>query len=223
MGKLSYIVLTTVAVGIASTAEAALIRSNDPSISGMTYDGYNITIDSVSTLEWLDVSITNGRSYTDVNDEFGPSGDFPGFRHATTEDMASLFATLGYSNPTNIASMDLIPEFDTVKMVLRYIGDDRFDTVDGWFDDTTSPGQIGRASIRGFLGPGGPFGTFYISAEFGPTTSPDTSLHEYIGNWLVRGTAVPEPTSIVALVGMGIVSLALRTNRRRRNEPRGRS
>jgi len=50
-------------------------------------DGFDLTQDLTTGLEWLDVPVSAGRTFDDIvgNDgtsEFAPGGDFEGFRHA---------------------------------------------------------------------------------------------------------------------------------------------
>jgi hypothetical protein len=52
-------------------------------------DGFNVTEDTITGLQWLDVTLTAGRTVDDIvgndgNDELAPGEDFEGWRHATT-------------------------------------------------------------------------------------------------------------------------------------------
>jgi hypothetical protein len=87
-----------------------LVEKNDPSLPG-SLDGNNITEDTVTGLQWLDVTVSADRSFDDVvgNDgmnEFAPGGDFEGFRHATADELTgwnpgpqfdSLFINFGFT------------------------------------------------------------------------------------------------------------------------------
>jgi len=67
---------------------AVLISVDDP-IFGVD----SITRDTVTGLDWLDVTASLGRSFHDVNNEFGPGGDFEGWRYAIESELVTLFLT----------------------------------------------------------------------------------------------------------------------------------
>ena len=49
-------------MGMAGTANATLIQANDPAF-GAGVDGFNLTQDTVTGLEWLDLTLSSGLSY----------------------------------------------------------------------------------------------------------------------------------------------------------------
>jgi hypothetical protein len=83
---LSFIVLVSLSV----TAHASLVTA-DWKVGG---DGL-VALDG-SGLEWLDLSETIGKSFTDVSSELGVGGDFEGFTYATLAQVSSLFAFAGW-------------------------------------------------------------------------------------------------------------------------------
>ena len=70
---------------------AAVLLSQDDSVFGVD----SITLDSATGLEWLDLTFTDGRSYIDVSSNFGPGGDFEGYRYATQSEVEALFINAG--------------------------------------------------------------------------------------------------------------------------------
>ena len=50
-----------------------------------------ITFDTVTSLEWLDLTETRGRSYIDITGQLGPGGEFSGWRYATLVETQSMF------------------------------------------------------------------------------------------------------------------------------------
>lgn len=50
----------------------------------------SITRDTIQGLDFLDVTLSTGRSYNDVSGEFGIGGDFEGFRYATESEVLQL-------------------------------------------------------------------------------------------------------------------------------------
>ena len=66
---------------------AAISLHNDFSLAASA-DGFNITFDSSTGLEWLDLDVSVGRTFNDLSgvdgsNEFIGGGDFEGFRYAT--------------------------------------------------------------------------------------------------------------------------------------------
>lgn len=83
-----------VSATIAIDADAALIGINDP-LYGAGQDGQNITLDTDTGLQWLDVTLTTNRSYNDIAGQFGSGGDFTGWRHATAGELIEFFGNAG--------------------------------------------------------------------------------------------------------------------------------
>lgn len=54
-----------------------------------------LTRDTASGFEWLDLSQTVNRSYSDVSTQLAPGGDFEGFRYATHSEVEDLIAEAG--------------------------------------------------------------------------------------------------------------------------------
>lgn len=95
-------------------ALAALTVGTDLDFPAAT-DGFNVTEDTVTGLQWLDVTITAGRTFgdmvgTDGSNEFAPGGDFEGWRHATFLELTgwtggpqadSLYKNFGFNSTFN--------------------------------------------------------------------------------------------------------------------------
>jgi hypothetical protein len=54
------------------------------------FDNDTYTTDSISGLDWLDVTASVYRSYNDVSSQFGTGGDFEGWRYATSIEFNAL-------------------------------------------------------------------------------------------------------------------------------------
>src|SRR5689334_21822850 len=79
-------------------ATAEMIRRHDSSIIGngtAPQDGFNLTYDTASGLEWLDATLSNNRSLTSVLARLSSGGEFDGFRLATSSQATILLAHLG--------------------------------------------------------------------------------------------------------------------------------
>lgn len=81
---------------LASSTQASLVERDltDHANSSLNGSGH-LTFDSASGLEWLDWTLTTDRSFADVSSQFGPSGDFAGFRYATDAEVEFLISSVG--------------------------------------------------------------------------------------------------------------------------------
>ena len=96
--KTSFYVMTVALLAVAKVAVADLIAINDPSIIGngnASQDGLNLTRDTDTGLDWLDITLSLNRSFNDVSGELGSGGDYAGFRFATGPDLTALFEHAG--------------------------------------------------------------------------------------------------------------------------------
>lgn len=58
----------------------------------------NITRDTISGLDWLDLTETNGRSYNDISGKLGTGQEFEGWRYATVVEVQALWKEFGLIN-----------------------------------------------------------------------------------------------------------------------------
>ena len=70
-----------------TAGQAAIFLIDDPTL-GISADGLNLTRDTSTGLEWLDLDLSVGRTFNDLTgvdgtNEFIAGGDFAGFRYAT--------------------------------------------------------------------------------------------------------------------------------------------
>ena len=53
------------------------------------------TTDTSNGLDWLDLTATSGRAYSDITSEFGAGGEFEGWRHATLTEIIGYLGSFG--------------------------------------------------------------------------------------------------------------------------------
>jgi uncharacterized repeat protein (TIGR01451 family) len=70
-------------------------RAELVSISWQTGGDNLITRDTMTGLDWLDLTQTANRSYNDVSSQLGAGGQFAGFRYATQAEVTALFSKFG--------------------------------------------------------------------------------------------------------------------------------
>ncbi len=94
-----------------------LVRVNDPALPAGV-DGFNLTRDTTTGLEWLDLTLTKGLSYDDIA---SGAGGFlsAGFRIATTSEVATLFTHAG---ATNLAGDSLPAQFSAAFNLISLLG-----------------------------------------------------------------------------------------------------
>lgn len=196
---------------LSSNVNAALV-----STSWLNPNDNLITVDTDTTLEWLDTTYTLNRSYNDISSEFGVGGEFEGWRYATEDDLITFFTNAGgagtYNGQTNVSGVS-----SSLSSADTYIGD--LVSIWGGFDSYGErsyarfiydrPASAGEKYI-------GELTDEYAVNRFDRVTlnngnrAYDGSIHPYIGHALVRGTsvsAVPVPAA-VWLFGSGLIGLA---------------
>ena len=171
-----------------------------------------MTYDSDTNLEWLDLTLTKNQSYTGVEASIYFTNH--GFRHATTDEVTTLFENAGGTvntpfNAANLAPAQLLLGLMGCTDTAAFCGAGPVGTGSGWAQNladltlaytpsyaVTQLGTLGR-----FVTPGG-------SGGFGTKVSTT-------GNYLVRVfVPVPEPGTAL-LLGLGFAAVAIRARRKR--------
>lgn len=190
-------------------AYAVLISADDP-VFGLN----SITLDTDTGLEWLDLTESQNRSFSDVASEFGPGGDFEGFRHVNEVEIIQLWTNAGIPDigvgPTE-ANYTPIRELQDLIGVTDY---DSFLVVwltQGFFDDGSGGITTATANLyaTGDTPGGAGAGAFTAGTSIFDGFVPDFPSSLF-GNWLVRAeiTSVPEPSSAMLLFSLCLICLA---------------
>ena len=90
-----FVLIGLALLGLSVSSVNASVVSADDAIFGSG----SVTRDASSGLDWLDLTLSTSRSYTDVSGQFGASGDFEGWRYATSSEVAALFTSAGGTAP----------------------------------------------------------------------------------------------------------------------------
>lgn len=224
----SGLVAAGVVLGMAAfnPASAGFIQTNDADF-GAGQDGFNITQDDETGLDWLDVTLSINLSFDFVSTQFGVGGDFEGWRYATTSEVIGFFDNAGVRDAllgtTGVETLNPKATFDPLVMAfLDLTGRTLTRSVSAHnaslFDDGNfADGFVGRA---------------YVLEWFGTSegNSPDSDIRlngqsasqgfSSTGSFLVRdtdnmqNTDIPEPGTL-AIFGLGLLGLGM-TRRRRR-------
>jgi hypothetical protein len=203
------IVVGVVALGAVTVtpAQATLIQANDAAF-GVGVDGFNLTQDTGTGLEWLDLTLSTSFTYDDV---VGGSGGFlaGGFSIATGSQVDTFFTNAG---ATDIVGGQFVSQFSAASTLIDLVGC----TV---FCDANKVSQ-GLAEAEPFSATLAVFPFVRIVDSFGVFEGASSnccfdktfSESPSIGIWLMR--PIPEPGSISLLI-LGLAGLGFMIRRRR--------
>lgn len=179
-----------------------------------------LTLDTATSLEWLDLTATVGQSRSSVL-----SGPFiaDGFRYATRSEVNELWddaGAVGSYGPSNVAPANLLIE--QMGCTSQFLGSPCDAPVDPTRGDVqhwnigffgTDPLDAGIVDL--FLSLHDlRYGNAEMSLDFGTSDGIDILNRPDVGSYLVRSTPLPEPATI-ALVGTGIAgAVAIRRRKR---------
>jgi hypothetical protein len=194
----------------ASPAFGDLISRHDPAIFceypfRLQGDG-NLTYDSATNLEWLDLTCTLNLSYYSAANRLQ---DMPGFRYATSSEVAEFITNAGVTFPNN----QQLDDSEALSALQKK-----------WGITQEAPWAFTSNIITGELLTNSWVQAVMLSNTFDPEGMPDLALTSAFwasgsvipsGSALVREVAIPEPSSI-ALASLGIVGLLAHQFRRRK-------
>jgi len=168
-----------------------------------------ITTDTVSGLDWLDLTETNGLSYNTVVSELGTNGRFSGFRYATDTEVLDL-----WNNFDIDLSPRKLPTYGFIDSGIVSAGNMLGNTVNDFNPNYYTFGALGLSvsspldtsyNVLGAYHYIPDAENYYSFLYSGNWVLPYDSGLEY-GSYLVRNTVIPIPASIW-LFATGIISL----------------
>lgn len=203
-------VVAALALVASASAHAQLLEIDDPTLPASP-DGFNITQDFLTGLEWLDVTVSAGRSFDDIigadgTNEFASGGDFEGFRHATFLELTgwingpqqdSLFVQFGFTS-----GFSSIGGYGPVRDLISYVGClancGAYGYVSGAYAvNETSPLTPRWAIADNFPNGGLSWGSLGADYPHPPTSRPENGSQTGYGHFLVR--PLPEPAMATGL------------------------
>jgi hypothetical protein len=217
--KMSFIrVLIVCALGaIASTTQAGLIHVNDDTFDSRVSQPFEVTRDSDTGLDWLDVDAYVNVSWNEVDGLLGTVGHIlEDWRHATRDEVGVYFGNLGLSIGNYPFSTTVV--FDSGvsgNAAEAYTGN----TATGvGAEDNYAEGLTSTPIVVNDL-------TNYYRSKFifdsrshtkGHNYVRDNGVGPYLGHWLVRTHVIPEPSTFSMLAFCGIAMAGYSRLRRRR-------
>ncbi len=197
-------------------ADAGLIEVTDPASPGGVN---NVTQDTATGLDWLDLTASGGISYDDITLQFAPSGTYDGWRHATGAEVSGLFtgsAGLTLGNQAGVVDPNAT-QFVALVGITQSGGATGDVIARGRYNDDASGTQSNLAGSA-FVAYR-PLSTFFPSFTEASILDDQPVINSVVpsgaGHWLVRAT-VPEPSAL-ALAALALVGCAVRRRRRRRS------
>lgn len=121
------------------------------------------TTDTISGLDWLDVTVTASYSYTYVSSQLGVGGQFEGWRYATGEEFNIMVNnyTDGTNPINNYAVVD--QEVDKIDGLISLLGDTEEWACESYFGVGCTPGLGDVRETRGMLSDSGSAGKRWVA------------------------------------------------------------
>ena len=177
-----------------------------------------ITRDTDTGLNWLDLTMTSGRSYVDIASELGNGGEFEGWRYASRTEVQTLWQNFGVSDGTNTALLVTDAQYANFVTAAVTLGN-TFNLAYPQYYDYGVQGYTGtETSLLGYQYMAGMYhdvrleDTDIITENNGRIA---THMDDFTGSYLVQISPVPIPSAgwlfISAVVGL---AGAKRINRR---------
>jgi len=195
----------TIALVLSTSVNAATISTDWQS----TGDNL-ITVDTVSGLEWLDVTETFAMTYNEVTAQLGANGTYDGFRYATTDEVIALWENFNIDMSPG-GTRNEVPGIDpNVATIASFLGDTFLLQYPSGF----------ATGVFGLTGTNAPYpdmknmlGVMAVIPNDYTTYYPAGSANQNIdrtsfgqGSYLVKASVVPVPAA-VWLFGSGLVGL----------------
>ncbi|NET46994.1 PEP-CTERM sorting domain-containing protein [Okeania sp. SIO2B3] len=191
--------------------KAALISLDD-----FVFGAGSITRDTDTNLEWLDVHLSQDRTFIDVAGEFGVGGEFEGFRHANVAEFETLVLNAGIPGINTVVTGNLTPFTDLINLLGATSFQDNNPETLGFLSDPTN-NQLRINGDLDFL-----FFSGVPAYEANTLIARNESISfSTVGHYLVRSASVhsvPEPSTIFGLLAVGGLGLSLKANKRRTNQ-----
>jgi len=194
--------------------------------------------DTVSGIDWLDVTASVNMSVNQVSSQFGAGGLFEGWRYASGDEFNQLVGNYTgnavTSNDSSRYYQQIIQEPDLIDGLVYYLGstfDSNWKTIFGktWDEYFGYSEGAGYDYTKGYIADtlgGLPYVAMLLDYDINAST-PDFSVARYslytgdnqgdTGSYLVRNTQtvqIPEPSTIT-LLGLGLFAFAGSRNKHR--------
>ncbi|QDS98065.1 hypothetical protein [Adhaeretor mobilis] len=190
-----------------TNASAAIVPTHDATIvanGDAPDDGMNLTLDTSTNREWLDLTLSDGMSFNSVAAQLGPGAVFEGFQIASTPEAVQFLQNLGLSTTLFPGMTDLADGGTAAAAAIGLLGESGLVGGVSFSQATTSEAWPGPGNQRVIAIRNNGVTSTIQAGGVGSATA-----GAQIGHFLYRST-VPEPASVALFASCGFALLASR-------------
>lgn len=188
--------------------------------SAALIDNGSFITDTTSGLDWLKLESTYGKSYNEVSGEIASGGGLEGWQYATSTQWENMLFDQGLSpngscsNGANFCGFSHGVSGPEMLDLITLFGDAQLSATPyypypvsvGLLADIDPSNNKHQTALFLFDG-ANPYSPVIMANTFAGGTSNESGIN---GSWLVRATAIPEPSSLALLILGLTLSLRLK-------------
>ncbi len=172
------------------------------SATDVNFGANSLTRDTATGLDWLDVTHSTGRKYTDISGKFGAGQEFEGYRFATISEVIALVNdNTGFTPPAAASGFGVSDTSggDVLSVVVAFVGPTLTNATSTRVFGMTRTLGTGNSRVLGLIN--------NFSGADRVSNGPDLQLSETPDEWTGSYLVTDSPSSVPLFGPLGIALL----------------